>query len=155
MSRRFVVLALAIAAGITAGAALAKPPVGPQPDPELNPSPASLCAQYPHPTATCSAVAVSCPSSARRQVACTTVASVGPADATVQKLELQLPRRYASLAMRCRSDAKPRVACRILGHTSVAATGMRVRIVRLPDSFVTLRIGCATTGTKFACTLVN
>ena len=35
MSRRFVVLALVAAAAVTAGGALAKPPGGPQPDPEL------------------------------------------------------------------------------------------------------------------------
>jgi hypothetical protein len=89
-------------------------------------------------------------------VACKTVASAGRADATVQKLELQLPRRYASLALSCRSDANVRLACRIVMHTDIAkAAGVRVRIVRLPVALVTVRIGCTTTGTKFACRLQN
>jgi len=152
MSRRFVVLALAVAAGSAASVALAKPPA-PQPDPELIQQVAGLCPQLPHPTLTCSAVAVSCPSSPRAQIACKTVASVGPANADVQKLEVQLPRRYAKVVLTCRSDAKPSVTCRISSRKMTTATGVRVAVLRLPVSFATVRIACGTVKAKFGCKL--
>ena len=157
MSRRVVVLALVVLAGSAVGAANANPP-GPQPAPgpqPVDPPPASLCASYPHPLLSCRVVAVSCPSSARAQFACKTVQAVGAADAPVQKLELQLPRRYASVKLTCRVDAKSQIACRVASRTVASATGVRVVVIRLPETFATVRIACATTRAKFACSLQN
>src|SRR5262249_15180476 len=114
MSRRFVALALGVAA-ITASGALAKPPGGPQPDPEL-PLLSSLCqtqGSYPHPIADCSAVQVSCPSTAKATFACKTVATTGTANAGTRKLELVLPKRYSALALLCRTQTGIDLTCRV------------------------------------------
>ena len=113
---------------------MAKPPGGPQPadGPQpVDPPLARLCASYPHPLATCSAVAVSCPSTAKAQVACKTVASAGAANAPVQKLELQLPRAYVALKMLCQLKPGSAIACRITSRTRTSATGVRVMVLRL------------------------
>ena len=161
MSRRFVVLALAAAAAATAGGALAKPPGGPQPDPELiqpvNPPLASLCqtpGAYPHPIALCSAVQVSCPSTAKAQFACKTVATVGAANADTRKLELVLPKRYASLTLACKTQTGIDVSCRVSSRTSTSASGLRVSVLKLPQA-ASVRIGCATGKTAFACRIKN
>lgn len=156
MRVRLATLIVASAAGALAGTALAKQP-SPQPDPEdmppVSPPPASICPQYPHPTLPCGVVAVSCPSTAKAQVACKTVASAGQADAQTQKLELQLPRSYAKALLTCTADAKTRLACRITSRTLSGATGVRVAIVRLPNPFTTVRLACGTAKSKFACKL--
>ena len=162
MSRRFVVLALAAVAAATAGGALAKPPGGPQPDPEsvlpVNPSLASLCqspGSYPHPIAACSAVQVSCPYTARAQFTCKTLGSVGQADSTTRKLELVLPQRYSALALVCTAKSGVDVACRVSSRTSINASGIRVSVVKLPNTSSSVRIGCATGKTAFACRIKN
>jgi hypothetical protein len=161
VSRRFVVLALAVAAGIGASAALAKAP-GPQPDPELvqpvNPPLASLCqspGSYPHPIAACSAVQVSCPSTAKAQFACKTVATVGSANALTRKLELVLPKRYAALTLLCTTQTGVDVACRVSKRTSTKATGLRVDVMKLPNQAGSLHIACGTTKSAFACRIKN
>ena len=160
MSRRFVVLALAAAAAATAGSALAKPPGGPQPDPgsvlPVNPSLSSLCqpGSYPHPIAGCSAVQISCPSTAKAQFACKTVASVGTADADTRKLELVLPKRYSALTLACKTPTGVDVTCRVSSRTSTNASGQRVSVVKLPQA-ASVRIGCATGKTAFACRIKN
>jgi hypothetical protein len=161
MSRRFVVLALAAAAAATAGGALAKPPGGPQPDPgsvlPVNPSLASLCqtpGSYPHPIAACSAVQVSCPSTAKAQFACKTDGSVGTADSDTRKLELVLPKRYAALTLLCNVQSGVDVTCRVSSRTSTKASGVRTSVVKLPQT-TSVRIGCATGKTAFACRIKN
>lgn len=161
MSRRIAFLALVGAAGALAGSALAGGPPGGGGQPAdsglepSSPTPASLCADYPHPVAACSAVAVSCPSSPRAQIACKTVGTSGSESASVRKLELQLPRRYVTVKLTCRADAKAQVACRIASRTVTAATGVHVSVVRLPHTFRTVHIACATTNTRFACRLAT
>jgi hypothetical protein len=158
MSRRFAVLAAVGVLAMTAGAAAAKPPGGPQPadGPQpVDPPLASLCASYPHPLATCSAVAVSCPSTAKVQVACKTVASAGAANAPVQKLELQLPRAYVALKMLCQLKPGSAIACRITSRTRTSATGVRVMVLRLPTGSASARIACSTKSAKFACKIGN
>jgi hypothetical protein len=162
MSRRFVVLALVAVAAATAGSALAKPPGGPQPDPEsvlpVNPSLASLCqspGSYPHPIAACSAVQVSCPSTARAQFACKTLGSVGQADSTTRKLELVLPKRYSALTLLCAAKSSVDVTCRVSKRTSANASGLRVSVVKLPSGSSSVHIGCATGKTAFACRIRN
>ena len=156
MRVRLATLVVASAAGALAGTAPAKPP-SPQPDPEdmppVSPPPAGICPQYPHPTLPCGVVAVSCPSTAKIQVACKTVASAGQADAHTQKLELQLPRRYAEAGLTCRTDAKTRVSCRITSRTLVTATGVHTAVVRLPNAFTAIRLACGTVKSKFGCKL--
>jgi hypothetical protein len=161
MSRRFVVLALAAAAAATAGSALAKPPGGPQPNPEsilpVSPSLASLCqtpGAYPHPIAGCSAVQVSCPSTAKAQFACKTDGSVGTADAETRKLELVLPKRYSALTLLCKTQSGVDVACRVSTRASTKASGLRTSVLRLPQS-ATVRIACATSKSAFACRIKN
>jgi hypothetical protein len=157
MSRRFVVLALAVAA-VVAGGASAKPPA-PQPDPEdviqpVNPSLGSLCqtpGAYPHPIAQCSAVQVSCPSTAKAQFACKTVATVGTANAETRKLELVLPKRYSSLALLCTTRTAVDVACRVSARTNVGASGLRTSVLKLPNHAGSLHIACATAKSAFAC----
>ncbi|HEX3455427.1 MAG TPA: hypothetical protein VHS03_12440 [Gaiellaceae bacterium] len=161
MSRRFVVLALAAVAAATAGGALAKPPGGPQPDPEsvlpVNPPLASLCqspGSYPHPIALCSAVQVSCPSTAKAQFACKTVATVGTADANTRKLELVLPKRYSALTLICKAQSGVDIACRVSSRTSTKASGLRTSVLTLPRT-ASVRIGCATGKSAFACRIKN
>lgn len=86
---------------------------------------------------------------------CKTVASAGPADASVHKLELQLPRRYASVTLACKADAKTEIACRIVKRASTSGTGVRVVVLRLPQSFASVRIACGRRASKFACRLKN
>jgi hypothetical protein len=162
MSRGFVVLALVAAAAATAGGALAKPPGGPQPDPELilpvNPPLTSLCqsiGSYPHPLPACSAVQVSCPSTAKAQFACKTLGSVGQANSDTRKLELVLPKRYSALTLLCTTRTGIDVACRVSRRTSTNASGLRVSVLRLPSSSSSVRIGCATGKTAFACRIKN
>jgi hypothetical protein len=153
MTRRIVVLVAACVLGVTAGAALGKPPPGPQPEPgpqPVDPPPASLCPQFPHPTITCSAVAVTCPSSPKAQFVCTTSAYAGPVDASTRKLELQLPRRYPKLALSCQVKTGVDITCRVTSRTITRASGMRVVVLRLPSGAGAVRIACATT-TRFAC----
>jgi hypothetical protein len=144
---------VACVAGASAGAAFAGPPGGPQPDPELLP-PASVCQQLPHPTATCTAVAVTCPSSPKAQFACKTVASSEPAGASVLKLELQLPRRYSMVRLQCQVRTEKPLSCRVTSRTTQAATGHRVVVLDLTGRNGLVRIGCATAKT-FACRLTN
>ena len=103
MSRPFAVLVAAVLLAVTAGAALAKPPGGgPQPKPGLEPSdplPASLCAQFPHPSLACSGVVVSCPSSGRPRSRCKTTRFARPADADLRRLALRLPRQYVKAGL--------------------------------------------------------
>jgi hypothetical protein len=161
MSRRLVVLALAAATAATAGGALAKPPGGPQPDPgsvlPVNPSLPSLCAPgaYPHPLAACSAVQISCPSTAKAQFACKSVATVGQADAGTRKLELVLPKRYSALTMLCTTQTGVDVACRVSKRTSVKAAGTHVSVLTLPNRAGSVHIACATGKTAFACRIKN
>ncbi len=153
MSRRFAVFVAAGLVGAFASVALAKPPGGLQPadGPQpVDPPLASLCASYPHPLATCSAVAVTCPSSPKAQVACKTVASAGAANAPVRKLELQLPRAYVALRMLCQLKPGAAIACRITSRTSTGATGVRVMVLRLPGA-ATAHVTCSTKSAKFAC----
>jgi hypothetical protein len=161
MSRRFVVLALVAAAAVTAGGALAKPP-SPQPDPELIlpgvPPLASLCqtpGSYPHPIASCSAVQVSCPSTAKAQFACKTMASTGPAGANTRKLEFVLPKRYSALTLLCKTQTGIDVACRVSSRTSVKASGLRVSVVKLPNRVASLHIACSASKSAFACRIKN
>ena len=86
---------------------------------------------------------------------CKTVASAGPVDASVHKLELQLPRRYAAVTLSCRAGAKTELACRIVKRTSTSATGVRVVVLRLPQNFASVRIACGRTASKFACRVKN
>jgi hypothetical protein len=162
MSRRFVVLALVAAAAVTAGGALAKPPGGPQPDPELTlpgvPPLASLCqtpGSYPHPIASCSAVQVSCPSTAKAQFACKTMASTGPAGASTRELQLVLPKRYSALTLLCKTQTGIDVACRVSSRTSVTASGLRVSVVKLPNRVASLHIACSASKSTFACRVKN
>jgi len=158
MSRRLVLLALLAAGGVIASAAIAKPPApqpgGGRPEP-ADPLPTSLCSSYPHPFATCSAVAVSCPSTPRAQFACKTVGVSGSASAPVRKLELQLPRRYVTVKLACKADEKMQIACRVASRTIGTASGVRVVVMRLPQTFSTVRIACGTTASKFACKLAK
>jgi hypothetical protein len=161
MSRRLVVLTLVVSAGVAVSAASAKPPA-PQPDPELplpvNPSLASLCrtpGSYPHPLAACSAVQVSCPSTAKAQFACKTVATVGPANADTRKLELVLPKRYSALTLLCKTQTGVDVACRVSSRTSVDSTGLRTEVLKLPNRAGSLHIACGTTKSAFACRIKN
>jgi len=161
MSRRLVLLTLVVTAGVAVSAAVAKPP-SPQPDPELplpvNPSLASLCrtpGSYPHPIAACSAVQVSCPSTAKAQFACKTVATVGPANADTRKLELVLPKRYSALTLLCKTQTGVDVACRVSSRTSVNSTGLRVDVLKLPTRAGSLHITCGTTNKAFACRIKN
>ena len=161
MSRRLVVLALAAAAVATAGSALAKPPGGPQPDPEsvlpVSPSLSSLCQSpgaYPHPIAACSAVQVSCPSTAKAQFACKTEGSVGTAVADTRKLQLVLPKRYTALTLTCKTPSGVDVTCRVSSRTSTRAAGHRVSVLTLPQTS-SVRIGCATVKSAFACRIKN
>jgi hypothetical protein len=161
MSRRCVVLALAVAAAAVAGGASAKPPGGPQPDPEtilpVNPPLTSLCqttGSYPHPIAGCSAVQVSCPSTAKARFACKTVGSVGQANADTRKLELVLPKRYAALTLLCTARTGVDVACRVSRRTSTNAPGLRVSVVKLPNR-ASLHIACGTGKSAFACRIEN
>jgi hypothetical protein len=155
---RFVLLALVAVGSVTAGAAVAKPPT-PQPvDPgaqPVDPAPAGLCSSYPHPLAACSAVAVRCPSTAKAQFACKTVAVAGPANAAVRKLELVLPRRYVALTLLCRTKTGVDITCRVSARTSTTVAGLRVYVLKLPDRSGSLRIGCATGKSAFACKLRN
>jgi hypothetical protein len=161
MSRRFVVLALAAAAAATTGGALAKPPGGAQPDPgailPVNPPLASLCqpGSYPHPIAACSAVQVSCPSTAKAQFVCKTVATVGQANADTRKLELVLPKRYSALTLLCKTQTGVDVACRVSSRTSVKATGTHVSVLTMPNRAGSLHIACRTGKSAFACRIKN
>jgi hypothetical protein len=161
MSRQFVVLALAAAAAATAGGALAKPPGGPQPDPgsvlPVNPPLASLCqpGSYPHPIAACSAVQVSCPSTAKAQFACKRVATVGQANAGTRRLEFVLPKRYSALTLLCKTQTGIDVACRVSSRTSVNASGLRTSVLKLPNHAASLHIACGTTNHAFACRIEN
>ncbi|HST26089.1 MAG TPA: hypothetical protein VLJ76_08855 [Gaiellaceae bacterium] len=163
MSRRIVVLALvaAAAAAATAHAAPPKPPGGAEPDPGLilpvNPPLASLCqtpGAYPHPLAACSAVQLSCPSTAKAQFACKTVATVGTANADTRKLELVLPKRYPALTLTCKLQSGVEIACRVSSRTSTNATGLHVSVLKLPKAS-SVRIGCATSKSAFACRIKN
>ncbi len=159
MSRPFVVLALVAVGAVAASASAAppKPPGGAQPDPELiqpvNPPLASLCpavGSYPHPLPACSAVQISCPSTAKAQFACKTVATVGPANAATRNLKLVLPKRYSKLTLACKTPTGVDVTCRVSSRTSTNASGQRVSVVKLPQT-ASVRIGCATGKSAFAC----
>jgi hypothetical protein len=153
-SPRFAVLVVAGALVVAAGAASAKPPPGPQPGPGIepvDPVPATLCAQLPHPTVACSAVAVICPSSPKEQFACRTGPSAGPVDASMRTLELQLPRRYPKLVLACQAVTGVDVVCRVVSRTITRVAGVRVVVLRLPDRTGVIRIACATTKSRFAC----
>lgn len=161
MSRRLVVLALAAATAATAGGALANPPGGPQPDPgsilPVSPPLASLCqapGAYPHPIAGCSAVQVSCPTTAKAQFACKTVATVGTANAGTRKLELVLPKTYPALTLLCKVHSGTDVACRVSSRTRTNASGRHVSVLKLPQT-ASVRIGCATSKSAFACRIKN
>ena len=148
-----------VAAAVTAGGASAKPPGGAQPDPvdliqPVNPPLSSLClgiGSYPHPLPACSAVQVSCPSTARAQFACKTVAKVGPANAETRKLELVLPKRYSALTLLCKTETGIDVACRVSSRTSVSASGLRTSVLKLPNRAGSLHVACATGKSAFAC----
>jgi hypothetical protein len=162
MSRRFVVLALVAAAAATAGGALAKPPGGAQPDPELIlpgvPPLASLCqtpGSYPHPLAACSAVQVSCPSTAKAQFACKTMASTGSANADTRKLELVLPKRYPALTLLCKTQTGIDVTCRVSSRTRTNVSGLHVYVLKLPDRSGSVHIACGTSKSAFACRIRN
>jgi hypothetical protein len=163
MSRRFVFLVAAGVLGVSASVAFAAPPGGLQPRdginpiPPVNPPPASLCPQVlPHPVLDCRAIAVICAASPKSQYACQTVESVGPASASVKKLELQLPRRYTAVMLECRAKSTNSLACRVTSHTDGSATGIRVAVVGLPKkSFVSVQIACGASKHIFACKLQN
>ena len=158
MSRRIAFLVAVGALALTAGAAFGKTPPGPQPEPGLEPSDpipaATLCQQFPHPLLTCSGVSVTCPSSPRAQFACTVNGSAGPVDASVRRLELQLPRRYPKLTMLCQAKSATEIACRVMSRTITRATGIHVVVLKLPNRTGAVHIACATT-TKFACKIVK
>jgi len=158
MSRRIAVLVAAGALALTAGAAFAKAPPGPQPGPGPEPSDplpaATLCQQFPHPLLTCSGVAVTCPSSPRAQFACTMNGSAGPVDASVRRLELQLPRRYPKLTLLCQAKSAVEITCKVTSRTITRATGTRVVVLKLPNRTGAVRIACATTS-KFACKVLR
>ena len=152
MSRRIAALAAVCAAGISASAALAGAPpwtcawAGAGGPSTGQPLPAA-----PTPDDRLQRRRRLRPSSPKAQVVCETVASAGPADASVHKLELQLPRRYASVTLACKADAKTEIACRIVKRASTSGTGVRVVVLRLPQSFALVRIACGRRASKFAC----
>lgn len=157
MSPRFSVLVVTGLLVVGVGAALAKSPIGPQPDPgpEPNdPQPASVCAQFPHPLLVCSAVVVSCPSSGQSRIACETTGASGPAGADVRRLALRLPRRYVKAALVCDASGAVSVRCKLVSRTLGTATGARTGVVRLPKSFHSVRISC-TNRSKLACTVTR
>jgi hypothetical protein len=140
MSRRFTVLVVAGLLVTGAGAALAaQPPSGPEPS---DPLPASLCTDFPHPLLVCSAVVVSCPSSARTEFACKTTGITGPAGADIRRLALRLPRVYTRATLVCAANGEVSVRCKVVSRATSTAAGVRMDVVRLPTSFQSVRISC-------------
>jgi hypothetical protein len=157
MSRPLAVLVAVGLLAVGAGAALAKPPgSGPQPDPGLEPNdplPATtLCTDFPHPLLLCSAVVVSCPSSARSQIVCKTTAAAGPADADIRRLAIRLPRRFVKATLVCAASGAVSVRCKVASRVVGAAAGTRMDVVRLPKSFQSVRISCTNRST-LVCTV--
>jgi hypothetical protein len=149
MSRRFAVLVASGLLVVGAGAALAQPPPGLEPN---DPLPTSLCTDLPHPLLLCSGVVVSCPSSAQSQVACKTTGTTGPAGADIRRLALLLPRFYVKATLVCAAKGDVSIRCKVLSRTTSTGIGVRTDIVRLPTSFQSVRISC-TDRSALACTI--
>jgi hypothetical protein len=141
---------VAAASFAAAGVAWAAPPSGP-PSAEPN-QPIPAACSFPHPTAACFTVQMTCPSNPRMQIACRVTGTNGAVTAHTHVLVLRLPRAVTTVSLLCRTTPRLGIACRVTASKTTAASGTRTVRVLLPKQFTVTHILCRTNPREqFAC----